>query len=241
MRLRITKCKNTEIFYVIKTVYVDGKQKTITVERIGNTNEVLKKSEGEDPYTWSKKYVENLNKQEKECTRDILIKKSQVKQIEKNQDSCFNCGYLFLEKIYYELGIDNICEEITNKYQFKYDLNNILSRLIYGRIIFPSSKLATNELSKKFIEQPNFELQNIYRALEVINKENDFIQAELYKNSLKVSKRNTNILYYDCTNYFFEIEEEDGLKQYGPSKEHRPNPIVQMGLFMDGNEIFHIS
>lgn len=110
MRLRITKCKNTEIFYVIKTVYVDGKQ---------------------------------LNKQEKEGTRDILIKKSQVTQIEKNQDSCFNCGYLFLEKIYYELGIDNICEEITNKYQFKYDLNNILSRLIYGRIIFPSSKLAT--------------------------------------------------------------------------------------------------
>ena len=237
MRLRVTKCKNTEIFYVIKTVYVEGKQKTITVERIGNTNEVLKKSEGEDPYTWSKKYVENLNKQEKEGTQDILIKKSQVKQIEKNQERYFNCGYLFLEKIYYELGINNICEEITNKYQFKYDLNNILSRLIYGRVIFPSSKLATNELSRKFIEQPNFELQHIYRALEVINKENDFIQSELYKNSLKISKRNTGILYYDCTNYFFEIEEEDGLKQYGPSKEHRPNPIVQMGLFMDGNGI----
>lgn len=237
MRLRVTKCKNTEIFYVIKTVYMDGKQKTITVERIGNTNEVLKRSEGEDPYTWSKKYVEDLNRQEKEGTRDILIKKSQVTQIEKNQERCFNCGYLFLEKIYYELGINNICEEITNKYQFKYDLNNILSRLIYGRIIFPSSKLATNELSKKFIEQPNFELQHIYRALEVINKENDFIQSELYKNSLKISKRNTGILYYDCTNYFFEIEEEDGLKQYGPSKEHRPNPIVQMGLFMDGDGI----
>lgn len=237
MRLRVTKCKNTEIFYVIKTVYIDGKQKTITVERIGNTNEVLKKSEGEDPYIWSKKYVEDLNKQEKEGTRDILIKKSQVKQIEKNQEKCFNCGYLFLEKLYYELGINKICEEIANKYQFKYDLNNILSRLIYGRIIFPSSKLATNKLSKKFIEQPNFELQNIYRALEVINKENDFIQSELYKNSLKIVERNTGILYYDCTNYFFEIEEEEGLKQYGPSKEHRPNPIVQMGLFMDGNGI----
>ena len=237
MRLRVTKCKNTNIFYVIKTVYINGKQKTITVERIGNTNEVTQKSNGEDPYIWAKKYVEELNKKEQEGTREILIKKSQTKQIEKNKDNCFNCGYLFLEKIYYELGIDKICEEISSKYQFKYDLNNILSRLIYGRIIFPSSKLATNELSKKFIEQPNFELQHIYRALEVINKENDFIQAELYRNSLKISKRNTGVLYYDCTNYFFEIEEEKGMRQYGPSKEHRPNPIIQMGLFMDGDGI----
>lgn len=237
MRLRVTKCKNTNIFYVIKTVYINGKQKTITVERIGNTNEVTQKSNGEDPYIWAKKYVEELNKKEQEGTREILIKKSQTKQIEKNKDNCLNCGYLFLEKIYYELCIDKICEEISNKYQFKYDLNNILSRLIYGRIIFPSSKLATNELSKKFIEKPNFELQHIYRALEVINKENDFIQAELYKNSLKISKRNTGVLYYDCTNYFFEIEEEKGMRQYGPSKEHRPNPIIQMGLFMDGDGI----
>ena len=109
--------------------------------------------------------------------------------------------------------------------------------MLYGRIIFPASKLATQELSKKFIEQPNFELHHIYRALEVISKENEFIQSELYKNSLKVSKRNTGVLYYDCTNYFFELEQEEGLKQYGPSKEHRPNPIVQMGLFMDGNGI----
>ena len=116
-------------------------------------------------------------------------------------------------------------------------MNNILSNLLYNRIIFPSSKLATYNLSKKFIEQPNFELQHIYRALEVIAKENDFVQSELYKNSLKYSKRNTGILYYDCTNYFFEIEQEECLKQYGPSKEHRPNPIVQMGLFMDGDGI----
>lgn len=237
MRLRVTKCKNTNIFYVIKTVYINGKQKTITVERIGNTNEVTQKSNGEDPYIWAKKYVEELNKKEQEGTREILIKKSQTRKIEKDKDNCFNCGYLFLEKIYYELGIDKICEEISSKYQFKYDLDNILSRLIYGRIIFPSSKLATNELSKKFIEQPNFELQHMYRALEVINKENDFIQSELYKNSLKISKRNTCVLYYDCTNYFFEIEEEKGMRQYGPSKEHRPNPIIQMGLFMDGDGI----
>lgn len=235
MRLRVTKCKNTDIFYVIQTIYVNGKQKTKTVERIGNTNEVKQKSNGEDPYTWAKKYVEELNKKEQEGTRQILIKKSQTQLIEKDLQNSFNCGYFFLEKIYYDLRLDKICEDITEKYQFKYDLNNILSRLIYGRIIFPSSKLAINELSKKFIEQPNFELQHIYRALEVISKENDFIQSELYKNSLKISKRNTGVLYYDCTNYFFEIEEASGLRQYGPSKEHRPNPITQMGLFMDGD------
>ena len=237
MRLRITKCKNTDIFYVIKTVYVNGKQKTKTVERIGNTNEVKQKSNGEDPYVWAKKYVDELNKKEQEGTREILIKKSQTQLIDKDKRNSFNCGYFFLEKIYYGLQLDKICEDITAKYQFKYDLNSILSRLIYGRIIFPSSKLAINELSKKFIEQPNFELQHIYRALEVISKENDFIQSELYKNSLKISKRNTGVLYYDCTNYFFEIEEASGLRQYGPSKEHRPNPITQMGLFMDGDGI----
>lgn len=237
MRLRITKCKNTDIFYIIKTVYVNGKQKTKTVERIGNTNEVKQKSNGEDPYIWAKKYVDELNKKEQEGTREILIKKSQTQLIDKDKQNSFNCGYFFLEKIYYNLQLDKICEDITEKYQFKYDLNSILSRLIYGRIIFPSSKLAVNELSKKFIEQPNFELQHIYRALEVISKENDFIQSELYKNSLKISKRNTGVLCYDCTNYFFEIEEASGLRQYGPSKEHRPNPISQMGLFMDGDGI----
>lgn len=237
MRLRITKCKNTDIFYVIKTIYVNGKQKTKTVERIGNTAEVKEKSNGEDPYIWTKKYVDELNKKEQEGTREILIKKSQTQLIDKDKRNLFNCGYFFLEKIYYGLQLDKICESITNKYQFKYDLNSILSRLIYGRIIFPSSKLAINELSKKFIEQPNFELHHIYRALEVISKENDFIQSELYKNSLRISKRNTGVLYYDCTNYFFEIEEASGLRQYGPSKEHRPNPITQMGLFMDGDGI----
>lgn len=109
--------------------------------------------------------------------------------------------------------------------------------MIYGRIIFPSSKLATHKLSSTFIEQPDFDIQHVYRALDVIAKETDFIQSELYKNSLKISKRNSGILYYDCTNYFFEIEQESGLKQYGYSKEHRPNPIVQMGLFMDGDGI----
>ena len=236
MRLSLVKSKNATQFYVIESFRnINGKNTSRIIEKLGNEQDVLKKSNGEDPVAWAKKYVENLNKQEKENSRKIIIEKSQNTLIPKGQQNLFNCGYLFLEKIYYDLKLDKICSDISSKYRFKYDLNNILSRLIYGRIIFPSSKLATNELAKKFLEQPNFEIQNIYRALEVIAKENDFIQSELYKNSLNISKRNTSILYYDCTNYFFEIEEEDGLKQYGPSKEHRPNPIVGMGLFMDGD------
>ncbi len=243
MRLQIIKSKNAQSLYVVKSVYHNKKRTNKVIEKLG-TYEKLKQNLNEDPIEWAKKYVEELNQQEKSGTRNVLVKYNPTKVIEKNQQNSFNGGYLFLEKIYYELGLNRICNNISQKYKFEYDLDNILSRLVYGRIIFPASKLATNNLSKKFIEQPNFELQHIYRALEVISKETDFIQSELYKNSLKVSKRNTNILYYDCTNYFFEIEDESGLRQYGPSKEHRPNPITQMGLFMDGDGIplaFNIS
>ena len=237
MRLKITKNKNSSSLYVIKDININGKRTTKIVEALGNLQQIKEKINGQDPIEWAKKYVAELNKQEQEGTRKIIIEKSQIKKIEKDKNNSYNCGYLFLEDIYYDLGLNKICEDISSNYQFKFDLNNILSRLVYGRIIFPSSKLATNELSKKFIEQPNFDLQHIYRALEILSKESDNIQAELYKNSLNVVDRNTGILYYDCTNYFFEIEEESGIRQYGPSKEHRPNPITQMGLFVDGNGI----
>ena len=238
MRLSIVKSPNAKQFYIIESFTTKtGKRTSRIVEKLGNENEVIKKANGEDPVVWAKRYIDNLNKAEKENNRKILFEKSSSKLIEKNKQNLFNCGYIFLEKIYYDLNLNKICEDISDKYSFKYDLNNILSRLLYGRIIFPSSKLATYNLSKKFIEQPNFELQHIYRALEVIAKENEFIQAELYKNSLKKAKRNTGVLYYDCTNFFFELEQEDGLKQYGPSKENKNTPIVQMGLFMDGDGI----
>lgn len=238
MRLSLVKSKNTIQFYVIKS-YRDknGKNTSKIFEKLGNLEQVTQKANGKDPIAWAKEYIDNLNRKEKNNNVDIILKKSTSKLIPKNSQVFFNGGYLFLEKTYYDLGLNHICNEISNKYKFNYDLDNILSRLIYSRIIYPSSKLATFELSKKYIEQPNFELHDIYRSLEVIAKETDFIQAELYRNSLKVSKRNTNILYYDCTNYFFEIEQESGLRQYGPSKEHRPNPITQMGLFMDGDGI----
>ncbi len=237
MRLSFSKSKNATSLYVIKDFTVNNKRTTKIVEKLGTLKELEKKLNGQDPIEWAKKYIEELNRKEKEEKREVLVKYSPTKIIAKDEQRSFNGGYLFIQKIYYSLGLHKVCNEISQKYRFDFDLNSILSRLIYGRIIFPSSKLATYQLSKRFIEQPNFDLHQIYRALEVIAKETDFIQSSLYKNSLKISNRNTGVLYYDCTNYFFEIEQEDGNKQYGPSKEHRPNPIVQMGLFMDGDGI----
>lgn len=239
VRLKVTKSKNAASLYVIKSVYNSKTQSNSSkiVERLGTEVELRKKLNGADPYEWANEYIKELNKKEKEQTRKVLVPFGQTQVISKDEQRSFNGGYLFLQKIYHELKLDKICKDISRKYKFEYDLNSILSRLIYGRIIFPSSKLATSELSKRFIEQPNFDLHQIYRALEVLAKESDFIQSSLYKNSINVSKRNTGVLFYDCTNYFFEIEQEDGDKQYGPSKDHKPNPIVQMGLFMDGDGI----
>lgn len=237
MRLKVSRSKNSASYYVTKTVYIDKKEKTITVEKLGTESSLREKLNGRDPYEWAKEYVAELNRKEKEERRQIIIKRKQSKLIPKNEQQSFNGGYLFLQQLYHQLKIDQICNYISEKYKFTFNLNTILSRLIYGRILFPTSKLNTFQLSKTLLEQPNFQLHHIYRALEVIAKESDFIQSSLYKNSLDISKRNDKILYYDCTNYFFEIEQEEGLKQYGPSKEHRPNPIVEMGLFMDGDGI----
>ena len=236
MRLSLVKSKNAIQFYVIKSFRnSNGKNTSKIIEKLGNLEEVTKKANGQDPVQWAKEYINTLNEKEKNESLDIIAKFSPSTQIPKDVQNSYNGGYLFLQDIYYSLGLDKICNDISAKYRIKYDLNSVLANLIYTRIIEPSSKLSAFETAKSFLEQPNFELQNIYRALEIISKETENIEASVYKNSLKIVNRNTKILYYDCTNYFFEIEEAEGLKQYGKNKENRPLPIVQMGLFMDGN------
>ena len=238
MRLQISEYKNASSCYVVESVYLNGNSTNRVVEKLGTYKELKEKLGDKDPKEWAEEYVKELNRLNKEDKEpDVIAKYSPSKIIPKGEQRSFNGGYLFLQQIYHELGIHKICKVISEKYKFTYDLNSILSRLIYGRIIFPCSKLKTNKLSLKFIEPPNFVLHQIYRALGIIAKESDYIQSEIYNNSLKIAKRNSGILYYDCTNYYFEIEQEDGLKQYGYAKDHKPNPIVQMGLFMDGNGI----
>jgi len=231
MRLHISKTKNAMSLYMIKSFRDNGINTTKIVKKLGTYQEL--KKEHDDPIAWANEYIKKCNEQEKQKEAAVLVKYSPVTVIAKDVTNCFNGGYLFLQKIYQGLKLDTICYDIADRHRFEFNLDAILSRLLFARLIFPSSKLATYELSKKFIQPPDFELHHIYRALEVISKESDYIQSEIYKNSLAVCNRNTEILYYDVTNYFFEIEKEEGLKQYGFSKEHRPNPIVQMGLFMD--------
>lgn len=237
MRINKTKSKNKEHYSIIQDINRNGKKTTKIYENIGNLEKLKQRAGDEEPLVWLNNYVADLNRKSKEEKMPIIIKKDPSKIVDKNVQSSFNVGYLFLQDIYYKLRLDKICDNITQQYQFKFDLNDILSKLIYSRILFPASKLKTLELSKSFLEQPNFDYQHIERALPVLCENVDFIQAELYKNSNEYIERNNKILYYDCTNYFFEIAEENGLRQYGKSKENRPNPIVQMGLFMDGNGI----
>ena len=237
MRIKITKTKNSENFYVIESTYINKKHSSRIVEKLGNLEEVIKKAGEMDPYLWAQQYAKNLTKQEKENSRTIIKQYSQNKILLKDKKNTFNIGYLFLQDIYYRLKLNVICNTISDKYQFKFNLNDILSKLIYSRILFPASKLKTLELSRKYFEQPNFDYQHIERSLPILCKEMDFIQAELYKNSQKYMPRNNRVLYYDCTNFFFEKEYEDDFRKYGKSKENRPNPLVQMGLFMDGDTI----
>ena len=237
MFIKKTKSKNFEHYSIIYNVKLRGKRTSKVYENIGNYEKLKERAGNQDPIEWLNNYVKELNNKQKENSLPVIIKKNQNKIVEKNVQSSFNVGYLFLQDIYYKLRLNYICKDISDKYQFKFDLNDILSKLIFSRILFPASKLKTLELSRKFLEQPNFDYQHIERALPIFCRESDFIQSELYKYSKKYLPRNNRILYYDCTNFFFETEYEDNFRKYGKSKENRPNPIVQMGLFMDGDGI----
>lgn len=237
MRLGYSRSKNSIFYYAQKTVYVDGKNKSMIVKKFGSEKYICDTYGVTDAKAWAQEQVALMNLAEKEETAPVSIDFSPVKSLEDNTQRCFNGGYLFLQDIYYELGLDRISKAVAKKHGFKYNLNSILSRLIYARILYPASKRSTYEDSHKFIEHPDFELHQIYRALSVIAEESDYIQGTLFKNSMKLSKRKTGVIYYDCTNFYFEIGQAEDDKQYGVSKENRPLPIVEMGLFMDAEGI----
>lgn len=186
---------------------------------------------------WAKSEAEKDTAQYHAKNSDVSLSLSRTAFIPKNQERCFQAGYLFLQKLCSELKVDSICRRISKRHNYTYDFSAVLTDLVFARILSPSSKLGTFSFCQTLLEPPKYELHDLYRALSVMAEESDFIQEELYRNSNFVHPRNKKILYYDCTNYYFEMEQEDEFRRYGKSKEHRPNPVVTMGLFMDADGI----
>ena len=237
MRLGGTTGKYSITYRAVKTVRIEGKNKTQIVKSFGSEKYICETYGVTDAKAWASEQVRLMNEAEKEDSARFNIELCSGTDLKKDEKRCFNGGYLFLQDIYYELGLHKICRAISARHSFEYDLNNILSRLIYTRILYPSSKKSSFEDSKRFIEQPSFELHDVYRSLSVMAEEADYIQSRLFKNSSAVKKRRTQVIYYDCTNFYFEIEASEDDKQFGKSKENRPLPIVGMGLFMDSDGI----
>ena len=240
MYINITGSKDNKDVYITQSYRKDnGKTSSRIYKKLGKYNDLLAQFSGDEAamMDWAKKEAEKETLLYNQRREKVTVSFSPLARIPLDEERLFNAGYLFLQQLCTELRLDNICRNIRNHHRFTYDFHAILTDLIYARILSPSSKFSSFSYCQSLLEPPKYSLQNLYRSLSVLAEESDYIQEELYQNSNFVHPRNSKILYYDCTNYYFEIEAEDGMKKYGRSKEHRPNPIVTMGLFMDADGI----
>ena len=239
MRVTTTKSKFSESFY-INYAYIDknGKSTSKIFKKLGTLNELKEKlgtDDRDEVMKWAREQARIATEQHKAESETVLVPLSPKSLINLNERRSFNCGYLFLQKICSDLRIDNICRNIKGRHKFKYDIQAIITDLVYARILNPSSKKSSYSYCQFLLEMPKYSLDNVYDALQILADESDYIQCDLYRNSNFLHARNKSVLYYDCTNFFFEIEQEDELRKYGKSKEHRPSPIVELGLFMDAD------
>ena len=240
MYINITGSANNKDVYIYQSYRKEnGKTSSRIYKKLGKLNDLLEQFSGDQEklMAWAREEARKETELYNQHNGKVTIDFSQGACIAMNELRSFHIGYLFLQCLCTQLRIDKICRTIKSRHKFKYDLNAILTDLVYARILSPCSKLGSYEYCRTLLEPPKYSLQDMYRSLSVLAEESDFIQSELYRNSNYIHPRNKRILYYDCTNYYFEIEEESGLKRYGKSKEHRPNPIVTMGLFMDADGI----
>lgn len=238
MYIAVTGSKNNKDVYIYQSFRKkDGKASSRIYKKLGKYNTLLEQFDGDEDklMAWAKDEAVKETQLYDQRNGKVIVEFSQAACIPLNETRAFHAGYLFLQELCTELRLDKICRVIKSRHKYKYDLHAILTDLVYARILSPSSKLSSYGFCKTLLEPPKYEIQDVYRALSVIAEESDFIQSELYKNSNFIHPRNQRILYYDCTNYYFEIEEESGSRHFGKSKENRPNPIVTMGLFMDAD------
>ena len=226
------------------------KTTTKNVARIGKHSELLKITD--DPLAYAKEQVKKYNEEykNKNCV-SLEIKVDFAEKIKATGDTAshstlLNIGYFFLQQFYHDLKIDSFFESVTADRKNEFDPNLINRFLTYSRILYPDSKLGTHQNLCRFYEQPVFDYVHILRTMDILQEHYDEYIAHLFETSCQLVKRDTSVCFYDCSNYYFEVEMDDedyvdavigetikGLRKYGPCKEHRPNPIVEMGLFMD--------
>ena len=247
--------KSKDPTYFIQMGIRNGKKTTTkNVARIGKHSELLKITD--DPLAYAKEQVKKYNEEykNKNCV-SLEIKVDFAEKIKATGDTAshstlLNIGYFFLQQFYHDLKIDSFFESITADRKNGFDPNLINRFLTYSRILYPDSKLGTHQNLCRFYEQPVFDYVHILRTMDILQEHYDEYIAHLFETSCQLVKRDTSVCFYDCSNYYFEVETDDEdyvdavtgetikeLRKYGPCKEHRPNPIVEMGLFMDRDGI----
>lgn len=211
---------------------------TSTVESFGYLDELQKIYD--DPNAHFKAYVEEKNRQRTSEDAEYVVKERKDATLPKNTKGRNNFGYIAILKIYYELGLDRLLINRQSSRNFEYNTSSIMKLLVVSRILDPGSKKYTFEKRGTYFDfekEDAFTLLDIYRSLSFYAGIDDAIQLHIHKRITKNYGRDTSLVYYDVTNYYFEIDKEDELKAKGPSKEHRPDPIVQLGLAMDAEGI----
>lgn len=239
--MKVTPCKsgNDIIYYLSKGIRKNGKPSTVNIEIIGRHSELIRVHS--DPLAYCKQYAIEKTKNEKAFLKEKfqvnLEYKIQTETSKISEVTNYNIGYFYLKHILDQLNLRSFFKEITKDSKITFSPLSVTHFLTYARILDPNSKLGTYDTHKTYYNLPDIALQDIYKTLDIISDNLDAFQTHLYHQSNLYSKRNTEILYYDCTNFFFEILGEKGMRKYGISKENRPNPIVQLGLFMDADGI----
>jgi transposase len=233
-----TNKKTGRTYLSIVNTYHDSKKKqtrTSTIKSLGYLD-VLQK-EYDDPVAYFTEEVRKMNEEKNRDKKTITLSISLDETLDLDSDNRKNFGYAALSKIYHELDLDSFLRNRQRYSKEEYDANAILKLLVYSRLLYPASKKKTHENRDKFFDKFDFSLDDVYRSLSFFNKHGDSLQLWLHERIKERYKRNTDLVYYDVTNYYFEIDEQDDLRRNGVSKEHRPDPIVQMGLFVDTNGI----
>jgi len=205
MKLHCSKSKNSATYYIQRSVRIGDRTTTKTVERLGSVEEIKARCGDMDPIEWANDYAHKLTAEERENKKPISVQFSQNLSIDSDNNRSVNIGYFVLQKLYYALGLDKICFHIQDSSKAEFNLNAILSMLVFARVIFPCSKRSSLLQSEKFFEKPDCGLHDVYRALSLLAKNNDYFQAQLYRNSKDIVKRKTGVLYYDCTNYYLKL------------------------------------